>query len=576
MFTLERPATNGHVSTVILEPPRRRPRWWFAAAALLIVVAIVASIVVIRSRAGAVTYTTVPVQTGALAQTVTASGTLNPQNTINVGVQVSGIISELDADYNSKVKKGQVLAKLDPTTFQASLDQAQATLAQSEAQAVASGATASGGPSAIAEAQAQTQAAADSVKAAQQTADADDAAVTTAQTNVTKDQSALQLAQATVNRDQQLLAQGYIAQSQMDTDQSNLVAAQSTLASARAAVTQAQAQASAAVAQIATANAQEASQNAATGVSDATAENQVATHDAAVANIGIEAAQVKTAQANLNNTIITSPVNGTVIARDVSIGQTVAASLQTPTLFSIAQDLTKMELDLAVGEPDIGHVQPGDPVSFSVLAYPNRVFNATVEQVRKDPTTVSNVVTYTVVVIVQNPDNVLLPGMTANATIQVAHVANGTIVPLAALSFTPPAGSIGHGKHRPASATAANGSSAKPNAGANANSSAATSNASPWGGSVSAGGAVTSGSTGRIFVERGGKLTPVPVTVGLVNETEATVTPLRGTLSATDQVVIADAHGSSGSHAAARNPLAGSSGPTAGSYGRGGALGGAR
>src|ERR1700685_1578888 len=103
MFTLERPATNGHVSTVILEPPRRRPRWWFAAAALLIVVAIVASIVVVRSRAGAVTYTTVPVQTGALAQTVTASGTLNPQNTINVGVQVSGIISELDADFNSKV-----------------------------------------------------------------------------------------------------------------------------------------------------------------------------------------------------------------------------------------------------------------------------------------------------------------------------------------------------------------------------------------------------------------------------------------------------------------------------------------
>ncbi|HEX3468266.1 MAG TPA: efflux RND transporter periplasmic adaptor subunit [Candidatus Elarobacter sp.] len=589
MFTLDRPATNGHVTTLSLEPARRRPRWLFAALAALIVVAIVASIIVVRSRAGAVSYTTAPVQSGALAQTVTASGTLNPQNTINVGVQVSGIISEIDADYNSKVHKGQILAKLDPTTFQASLDQAQATLAQSEAQAAAAGATASGAPSAIAEAQAQAQAAAASVKAAQETADANEAAVSTAQTNVTKDQSALQLAQATVTRDQQLLAQGYIAQSQMDTDQSNLVAAQSTLASARAAVTQAQAQAAASTAQIASANAQAQAQSAATGVSSATAANQSAQHDAAVASIGIQAAQVKTAQQNLKNTIITSPVDGTVIARDVSVGQTVAASLQTPTLFAIAQDLTKMELDLAVGEPDIGRVQAGDPVSFSVLAYPNRTFNATVEQVRKNPTTVSNVVTYTVVVVVANQDNALLPGMTANATIQVAHVDNGTIVPLAALSYTPPSGSTGHGKRRPAAATTAAKPAANANAGSAANAGAksaanagtgsnanAASNASPWGGSATAGGAVTSGSTGRIFVLRAGKPVMVPVTVGLVNETQATVTPLRGTLAANDQVIIADGHDSSTSHAAARNPLTSGGAPGGGGYGRGGALGGAR
>jgi HlyD family secretion protein len=576
MFTLERPATNGHVTTVILEPARRRPRWWFAAAALLIVVAIVASIVVVRSRAGAVTYTTVSVQTGALAQTVTASGTLNPQNTINVGTQVSGTISEIDADFNSKVKKGQVLAKLDPTTFQASLDSAQATLAQSEAQAAATGATASGGPSSVVEAQAQAQAAAASAQAAKMTADASQAGVATAQTSVTKNESALQLAQQTVTRDQQLLAQGYIAQSQMDTDRSNLVGAQSTLASSRAAVAQAQAQAAASNAQIATANAQEQAQSAQTGVSSATAANQNATHDASVAAIGIQQANVKTAQANLAHTIVTSPVDGTVIARDVSIGQTVASSLQTPTLFAIAQDLTKMELDLAVGEPDIGHVAAGDPVSFSVLAYPNRNFSGTVEQVRKNPTTVSNVVTYTTVVIVSNKDNALLPGMTANATIQVAHVGGASIVPLAALGYTPPSGSVQRG-HRTPPAGSTTGASA--NAGAPKTSAAAAgaAGASPWGNTgATSGGAVTSGSTARIFVERAGKLTMVPVTVGLVNETQASVTPLRGTLSANDLVIVGDSHGASTSKAAARNPLTGGGAPTGGGGGRGGTLGGAK
>src|SRR5580704_12166514 len=119
MFTLQRPATNGRVSTVILEPVRGRPRWWLVIASVLVIVAIIASIVLVRSRASAVSYTTVPVQSGALAQTVTASGTLNPQNTISVGSQVSGTISEIDSDFNAKVKKGQILAKLDPTTIQA-------------------------------------------------------------------------------------------------------------------------------------------------------------------------------------------------------------------------------------------------------------------------------------------------------------------------------------------------------------------------------------------------------------------------------------------------------------------------
>ncbi len=548
---------------------------------------------VVRSRAGAVTYTSVPITQGSLAQTVTASGTLNPQNTISVGTQTSGTIAEIDTDYNAHVRKGQVLAKLDPTTIQAQLDQAQATLAQSEAQAQASGATASGAPSAIAATQAQATAAAAAARAAQQTAVASRLAVATAQTNVTKTQSALALAQQTVARDRALIGQGYIAQNQLDADQSNLVAAQSAVTSAQAAVQQAQAQADASVAQAASSSAQQQAAGDQTGVADATAGNQSALHDASVAAIGIQQANVAVAKANLAHTIITSPVDGTVIARSVSIGQTVAASLQTPTLFTIAQDLGKMELDLSVGEPDIGRVRAGDGVDFTVLAYPNRTFHATIQQVRQNPTTVSNVVTYTSVVIVENKDGALRPGMTANATIRVAHVDNATIVPLAAFSYQPPSGSVTRGSHRRgtgAAGTTGTGTGARSTgnpgngsggngAGTNAAAGTTSSASSPWGAtSASSGGAVTAGGRGRIFVLRGGKPVPVPVTVGLVGETQASVTPLRGTLSANDGVIIGDSGSSAGSRSASGgNPLAGGQqrgGPGGG--GSRGTLGGAR
>ncbi len=574
MQTLERPSTNGHVTSVKLESKRRRPRWLLAALAVLVIVAIVASVLVVRSRAGAVTYTTVPVQTGSLAQTVTASGTLNPQNTINVGTQVSGIISEIDADFNSRVKKGQILAKLDPTTFQAVLDQAKSTLAQSEAQAQATGATAGGGPSAVAQAQAQAQAAAATARAAKMTAAASQAAVATAQTTVTKDQAALQLAQQTVARDRQLVSQGYIAQNQVDTDQSNLVAAQTALDGARAAVAQAQAQTGASVAQIAQANASAQALSAQTGVSGATAANQVATHDASVAAIGIQQAQVAQAQQNVNHTIITSPVDGTVISRVVAVGQTVAASLTTPTLFSIAQDLTKMELDLAVGEPDIGRVRPGDPVNFTVLAYPNRVFRAVVKQVRQNPTTVTNVVTYTNVVVVDNKDGALLPGMTADATIQVAHADNATIVPLAAFSYTPAAGSVAHRKRTTGANTGASNGAGQISGATRTGSGNAAGGGSPWGATTGgSSGAVTAGSISRIFVERNGQLNAVPVKVGIVGDTSVAVTPLRGTLMANDQVVIGDSRTTSSkgaTNANTRNLLTGGGGPHGGGRGPGG------
>ncbi len=133
-------------------------------------------------------------------------------------------------------------------------------------------------------------------------------------------------------------------------------------------------------------------------------QGQVASTQAAAANVDAAEAVVAQDQLNLQHTVITSPVDGTVVARDVSVGQTVAASLQTPTLFSIAQNLGKMEIDINVGEPDIGNVKPGDPVSFSVLAYPNQVFHGTVSQVRINPQTLNNVVTYDVVVFAQNAE----------------------------------------------------------------------------------------------------------------------------------------------------------------------------
>ena len=287
------------------------------------------------------------------------------------------------------------------------------------------------------------------------------------------------------------------------------------------------------------------------------------------------------AEYNLQRAIITSPIDGIVVSRAVSVGQTVAASLQTPTLYTIAQDLGKMELDLAVGEPDIGRVASGDTVSFSVLAYPNRTFTANVAQVRQNPTTVSNVVTYTVVVYVQNKDGALRPGMTANSTIQVAHVDNAVIVPLAAFTYAPPAGSFSRTRRNRGQTTAGASSGANSPAGASqtgassAPKSGGTSNASPWGATgASSGGAVTAGANGRIFVLRGGKLQPVPVKVGLVGETQASVTPLRGTLDATDQVVTGDnrSTSASASGASTRNPLGG--GNNQGGARRGGPPGG--
>ncbi len=506
--------------------------------ALLLIAAIAAwSTVALRSNASG-TYQTQTVAQQDLTQTVTASGTVNPQNTVTVGTQVSGAISAIYVDYNSKVRKGQVLAKLDTSQLQVQLQQAQAALAQAQAQAQAQQQTASGAQANIAVAQANSAAQAAGAQAAK-------AAIATAVAGVTKAQSALQLAQQTVSRDRSLLSAGYIAQSQYDADQSNAIAAQSALASAQAAVAQSRAQASQSSSQAQASSAQNAVNVAQAGASQDTAQS-------AQAAVAAAQAQVAQDQLNIERAVITSPVDGTVISRDVSVGQTVAASLQTPTLFSIAQNLKQMEVDIAVGEPDIGNVRAGDAVTFSVLAYPNQTFKGVVSQVRENPTTVSNVVTYTVITDVNNPQNLLLPGMTANATIDVRTVHNALVVPVQALSFRPSGGTHKGSHHANASSTAS------PTAGA-----------SPWGQTASTSGAsLAPGSTEVLFASNNGKPQAVRVRVDLVSGTQAAVTPLQGNLAAGDSVITgsASANASRASSSNAHGAVGGPSGM--GSIGR--------
>jgi HlyD family secretion protein len=553
---LEAPfSTNGTL------PPSRRPRRlrWILAIAAVLIVGLVA-LWYFRFRApAAAALVTVPVATGTLVQSVTASGTVNPQDTVAVGSQVSGTIQEIDADFNSRVRKGQVLARLDPTPFQAALDQAQAALAQTTAQARAAQSSAAGaGDTAIA-ARANEQAAQATLAAQQANAAVARAAIAGADANVMKSQAALNVAQQTVARDRTLIASGYISQSQLDSDTSNLASAQATLTSAQAAASQAQLAAAAGTSQAQAAGATAQSQIAQSAQSAAAAQGSLASRDASVAAIGIQQAQVETARVNLDHTIITSPVDGTVTARSVSVGQTVAASFQTPTLFSIAKDLKKMEVDVAVGEPDIGGVRSGQRVDFSVLAFPGATFHGVVSQVRKNPTTVQNVVTYDTVVLVDNQDGRLYPGMTANATIDVAQQKNALIVPLQALQWRP---SGGGGGRRRGGATSGGASPSPGASGAAAQSGGlqgqSGGSASPWGQTdVAASATPTAGSDGRVFVQdKSGKLHRIAVQIDLVNQTDAAVEPVDDTqtLSPGDQVVVGSASSSrSGAQAPGAN-----------------------
>jgi HlyD family secretion protein len=472
MKTIERPALGSNGKADVSHAGPKRNRLWLIVALAAMAVLVVTGILIRIRAANAIQYVTASVVRKQLVQTVTATGTVNPQNTILVGTQVSGTILEQDADYNSVVKRGEVLTRLDPTSFRAALENAQAAESQAASTWSATLANAS---------------------AAQQNVLAAREALASAQSQVAKAKAALDLASVTVRRDRALLAPGYIAQQQYDNDVSSAAAAKAAYDAAVVAVPQAQAQLRASMAQ-----AQSAQASASAG------------RDA----VNAQQAAVATARYNLDNTVIRAQVNGTIIARNITIGQTVAASFQTPTLFTMGQDLTKMEVDVAVGEPDIGGVRGGDAVDFTVLAYPNRTFHGFVYQVRQNPTTVNNVVTYDTVVYVGNKDGALYPGMTANASIHVAKVTNALVVPIAALQYTPPE----------AQRQAKSGS-----------------RLSPWGMTdASLTRTIIAGRNGRVYALRG-KLVRVPVRVLLVSGTEAAVAPIDGAmLDVGETIVTAD------------------------------------
>lgn len=490
MSVLQPTITKSNGRTTEPSPPAKSRRLAIVLTILAIAIVAAGFIALRLNAARAVTYTTAPVVRKDLLHTVTAEGTVNPQNTILVGTQDSGTILSQNVDYNSVVKKGQLLTRLDPTSFRAALSNAQA----SESQAL------SAWTASVSNADAARQ----NVDVAQKNVAAAQQALDAARSQVAKAQAALNLANVTLSRDRQLLAQGFVPQSQADTDFANAVAAKSAYDAAKIAVTQAEAQL----------QAQVAAQRASTAQANSAQASALAARHA----VDVQRAAVEVARYNFDNTFIRAQVNGTIIARNITVGQTYAASLQTPTLFTMGQNLTKMQVDVAVGEPDIGGVRAGDIADFSVLAYPNRTFHGVVYQVRINPTTVNNVVTYDTVVYVDNKDGALYPGMTApSVQIHVAKTAHALVVPIAALQYAPPESA------RPRNAARAGAAS------------------SPWGMTEAAlTRTIIAGRDGRLFVLSNGKLSHVRVHVVLITDTEAAVTPIQGTLNPNDAVVTAD------------------------------------
>src|SRR3954469_21471916 len=298
---------------------------------------------------------TSPITRGDIVDTVGATGTLQAVTTVQVGSQVSGNISWLGADFNSIVKKGQTIARLDPSLFQAQLEQSKANLAQSRAN------------------------------------------LAKAQSDLERMRVQLTDAQQKYARAKELAARSLLPQSDLDSAKIAVDSAQASLAAQQATVNQ------------------------------------------ATASVAQSQASVNQNQVNVDHTTINAPIDGIVTQRSVDVGQTVAASMQAPTLFVIAADLTKMQVNANIDEADVGRIRPGQHVTFKVDAYPTDNFDGTVSQVRLQPVVVQNVTTYGTVIDVPNPQLKLKPGMTANVKVEIAKRTGVLRVPNAALRFRPTA-----------------------------------------------------------------------------------------------------------------------------------------
>lgn len=341
-------------------------------------------------------YRTESVERGDIVTTVQAAGTLNALVMVEVGSQLSGRVKELYVDFNSKVTKGQVIARVEPEIYEARVAQ---TLAERE----------------MAQTQVSVQQAQiERARAEMETAEAryDSAAAQTARAEIALDGAAQE-----VNRKRSLAKQKIIAQGEWERDNTahNSAKAQATAAQA-----------------------EELSQSAAVRAAKATLAMAEAELANTLAQVKQKEAVLQQAQIDLDRTYVRAPVTGTVVNRAVSGGQTLAASLQTPILFTIAQDLTEMQVEASVVEADISRFALGQPVTFTADAYPDRIFTGTVKQIRKAPQVVQNVVTYIVVVGTENSDELLLPGMTANLSVVVAKGQGVLKVPNTALRFRPP------------------------------------------------------------------------------------------------------------------------------------------
>lgn len=327
--------------------PRRMKKRWFLAA---VVIVLAGAGLLLGNHSTTATrksprYITMEASQGDLMIKVTTTGNLAPIRTVEVGSELSGIITEVMVDYNDQVTKGQPLAYLDNTNFEAALSASKAALA--------------------------------SAKARLERAEA---------TMQLKMQNLLRLKQVgSLSKGQAL------SRYDLEMAEAELKIAKAETSDAKAAIQQAK-------------------------------------------------ANLKVDETNLSKTIITSPINGMVLLRNVDPGQTVAASLQAPVLFTLAEDLSKMELHVDVDEADVGKVAPGQAATFMVDAYPNRDFKATITQVRYGSQSTNGVVTYKTLMRVDNPDLVLRPGMTATADIMIQEIKNALLVPNAAFRFTPPAG----------------------------------------------------------------------------------------------------------------------------------------
>jgi HlyD family secretion protein len=327
-------------------------RGWLILAGIVVVAGLFVTLGLNRSTQAQ--HFAAKVERGEIRDVVEATGTINSVITVQVGSQVSGTIAKLNADFNSRVHKGDVVALIDPALFNGALLQATADLENAKANLEA------------------------------------------ARANLEKARAGLVQTKADYDRAVGLTRDGVMSQQQLDLAKSNYDAANASVGAAAANITQAEAQ------------------------------------------ISQKKAAVTVAQTNLDYTVIRSPIDGTVVARNVDVGQTVAASLQAPTIFTIAQDLTKMWVYAKTDESDVDNIKVGKQVTFKVDALPKQTFQGVVSQIRMNPTTVQSVVTYDTIIEFANPELKLFPGMTAYVTIPVAIAQNVLKLPNTALRYKPP------------------------------------------------------------------------------------------------------------------------------------------